>query len=141
MGSIRDITQCPRCGYKVAEEVYRPGSWQRSIFCVRCGYSSKRFFNSDKEETLKKGFSGTDEELRTACWDWKVIYPTGSYICRCKDEDGYTVDSIKDGSIEKLLEHLDEYDVCKHTFYKARVWYIKDLHGNTTVPFSENEYH
>ena len=111
MGWIRDITQCPRCGYKVAEEEKHLCSWHLNIFCVRCGYSCNRFFNSEKEEALKKGYSGTDEELRAACWDWKVIYPTGSYIYRRKGEGGFTVDSIKDGSIENLIEHLDEYDV------------------------------
>ena len=128
MGSIIDITQCPRCGFNAADTEYHLGHARLYIFCDRCGYLCRRFFNREKDDLLK----GT--------WDWEVNYPTGSYICRRKGENLFTVDSIQDGSIEDLLEHLDEYDVCKYTFYEARCWYIKDLHSNTTTLFSEHEY-
>ena len=152
MGWIRDIRQCPRCGYKSALWEYRPGGGLKMIFCLRCGYSGEYFFNDEKYESLKSDaehkddnheeiWSPVDEELRRRCWEWDVFYPSGSYICRRKGEDGFEMDSIRAGTIEKLLEHLGEYDVCKHTYYKARSWFIKDLRSNTTTLYSVDEYY
>ena len=144
MGWIRDITQCPRCGYEAALKEEHLSSWYRWIICVRCGYSEERFFNHEKYESLKNDPEYKDDDhdkLESQCWECEVIYPTGSYLYRRKGEDVFKIDSIKDGKIENLLEHLDEYDVCKHTFYKVRSWYIKNLHNNTTALFSEEEYH
>ena len=144
MGGIRERIHCRRCGYDNARIQIRYSSNKQIIFCIRCGYSSEHFFNKEKYESLKVKTIETDGEqweLSERCWEWEVIYPTGSYICRRKGEDWFAVDSIEDGTIEKLLEHLDEYDVCKHTFYKVRSWHIKDLHSNTTTLFSMDEYY
>ena len=144
MGWIRDITQCPRCGYEAALKEEHLSSWCLSIFCIRCGYSTERFFNHEKYESLRIDPCETDDnkrEFEAQCWEREVICPDGSYICRHKGEKLPGVGYIEDGTIENLLEHLDEYDVCKYTFYKVRSWYIKDLLENTTTLFSEDKYH
>ena len=144
MPYFREDIQCPRCGYEAARRERHVEGRPQSVICIRCGYSNEHFFNREKHESMRKDSLEKEDEqqkLRKQCWEWEVIYPTGSYICRCKGEDMYTVGSIEDGTIENLLEHLDEYDVCKYTFYKVRSWYIKDLHSNTTTFFSIDEYH
>ena len=144
MSWIHESIHCRRCGSEYAQiEKHNAGHWQIIIF-HRCGYSKEKKFDYDKYESLKNDPEHKDDdhdELESQCWECEVIYPIGSYLYRRKGEDVFRIDSIKDGKIENLLEHLDEYDVCKHTFYKVRSWYIKDLHSNTTALFSEEEYH
>lgn len=144
MSWIHESIHCRRCGYEVAEiQTHNNGHWN-IIFCMRCGYSKNDKFDYYKYESLKNDPEHKDDdhkkllEQSTKC---EVIYPSGSYVYRRKGEDIYRVDSIEGGSIERLLEHLDEYDVCKYTFYKCRSWHIKDLHSNTTALFSVGEYH
>ena len=144
MSWIIDRIHCRRCGYEDAQREEHNSGNRYSIICSRCGYSKDNFFDYAKYESLKNdpGHKDDDhEKLIEQCIDCKVIYPTGSYICRRKGEDLFTIGSVEDGTIENLLEHLDEYDVCKYTFFKVRSWYIKDLRNNTVILFSEDEYH
>jgi hypothetical protein len=143
MSWFRDISQCSRCGYEYADiQKHTSGHWN-IIFCDRCGYLEDKRFDWDKYESLTNdpGYEEEDDkkllEQATTC---KIIFPPGSYLYRRKGKDKFTVDSIEDGTIENLLEHLDEYDMCRYTFFNIRSWYFKDLLSNTTALFSLKEY-
>jgi hypothetical protein len=140
---ISSIT-CLRCGYENAQKEEHNSGYTYNIICIRCGYSKSDLFDYGKYDHLLQDPEHKDDDHKKIieqCSECKVIYPTGSYVYRKIGDYTFKIDSIEDGIIEKLLEHLHEYDVCKYTFYKVRSWYIKDLHSNTTALFSEDEYH
>ena len=144
MSWIIESIHCLRCGYKNAQKEEHDSGYVYNIFCTRCGYSKSDFFDYAKYDYLLGApwYKDDDhEKISEQCTECKVIFPTGSYIFRHKGEKMPTVGYIEDGTIENLLEHLDEYDICKYTFYKVRSWYIKDLHSNTATLFSGDEYH
>jgi hypothetical protein len=143
MGWIHETIHCERCGYESALiKKHNAGHWN-IILCMRCGYSNEGKFVYSKYESLKNDPEHKDDDdkkLLEQSTECEVIFPSGSYVYRLKGERNFYLKPIEDGSIENILQNLDEYDLCRYTFYKYRSWHIKDLHSNTTTLFSVDEY-
>ncbi len=141
MGWIVEQIQCPRCGFENAQQERKIEGRNRSVICIRCGYSKDVFFNHEKYESLKSSSEGqNDWELMDQCWLTEEIFPKGSYIFRKKHTFKNSIGAVSEEILDDLTKDLDKYDHCKYTFNNMRSWYMKDLHDGTIELFSVEKY-
>jgi Zn ribbon nucleic-acid-binding protein len=128
MGSASTKIECPKCGYEHAVYTLWTRIRDENITCVRCGYC----------QDFERDFDASDESGKPV-WNVTETGGTGCCILKEKGQIGFAVSPIENVLMDEVKEALDEYEVCRYTFWKDEQWYIKDLLKNTEHPFVESD--
>lgn len=112
--------KCAKCGGIDCQRIYA-GSGIENLFCKRCGYYA--LYDIDKNKIIME------------------LGGKGMYAFKWKGDTWTTMGILRDkksyGEWGKIFKK--DLEVCKYTFKKGKVWYVKNLLLGKTEKYKEEK--